>query len=206
MSSISGVSSSGHRVKPNMAAMEALSYICFSPPTQSYMFTCYVKTMQGDWKQGLRASMIWLPYLASLFAQSVTGSSHSIYIYIYIWSSLTGGPFERQIWSKSTICPTVNKHCYKVGRTMVTLMEKGEKCGSGYLAVGNLKGRPLETQLHTYTVYMVKHYPYTNLLHIKNEKVVTHMVASCNESINPISRWVCTACSQLFNKSVTVNC
>ena len=85
-------------------------------------------------------------------------------------------------------------------------MEKGEKWGRGYFAFGNLKGHPLETQLHTYTVYMIKHYPYTNLLHIKNEQVVTHMVASCNESIKPISRWVCTACSQLFKKSVTVNC
>ena len=42
----------------------------------------------------------------------------------------------------------------RCGRMMVTLMEKGEKCGRGYLAVGtNLKGHPLETQLHTYTVY-----------------------------------------------------
>ena len=46
---ISGVRSSGHRVKPNMAAMEALSYVGFNPPTRSFMFTCYVKTGQGDW-------------------------------------------------------------------------------------------------------------------------------------------------------------
>ena len=48
---ISGVRSSGHRVKPNMAAMEALSYVGFSPPTRSFMFTCYVKTAQGDWNR-----------------------------------------------------------------------------------------------------------------------------------------------------------
>ena len=71
---ISGVRSSGHRVKPDMAAMEALSYVGFSPPTLSFMFTCYVKTAQGDWNRRK----------ASLFAQSVTGRSHSI----YIWSSL----------------------------------------------------------------------------------------------------------------------
>ena len=146
-----------HRVKPNMAAMEALNYIGFSPPTRSFMFTCYVKTVQGDWNQA--SGPPWPPYLASLFAQLVTGRSHSIYIYIY-WRDRPDPslPYALQLTNIATRC----------GRTMVTLMEKGEKCGRGYLAVGtNLKGHPLETQLHTYTVYMVKLYPYTNLLHIK---------------------------------------
>ena len=79
---ISGVRSSGHRLKPNMAAMEALSYVGFSLPTRSFMYTCYVKIAQGDWNR--RNSGPPCPtYLASLFAQSATGRSHSIYMYIY---------------------------------------------------------------------------------------------------------------------------
>ena len=45
---IYGVRSSGHRVKPNMAANWALSYVSTSLLTRSFMFTCYVKTAQGD--------------------------------------------------------------------------------------------------------------------------------------------------------------
>ena len=36
---ISGVRSSGHRVKPNMAAMEALSYVGFSPTTRDFYYS-----------------------------------------------------------------------------------------------------------------------------------------------------------------------
>ena len=79
---ISGVRSSGHRVKPNMAAMEALSYVGFSLPTRSFMYTCYVKIAQGDWNRR-NSGPPCPPYLASLFAQSATGRSHSIYMYIY---------------------------------------------------------------------------------------------------------------------------
>ena len=43
---ISGVRSSGHRVKTNMATNGALS-----PPARSFMFACYVKTAQGDWNR-----------------------------------------------------------------------------------------------------------------------------------------------------------
>ena len=67
---ISGVRSSGHRVKPNMAAMEALSYVVFSSLTRSFMFTCYAKNEQGDWNRR-NSGPPWPPYLASLFAQSV---------------------------------------------------------------------------------------------------------------------------------------
>ena len=72
-------------MKPNMVAMEALSYVGFSPLTRSFMFTCYVKTAhQGDWNR-CNSGPPCPPYLGSLFAQSVTGRSHSIYIYIYIY-------------------------------------------------------------------------------------------------------------------------
>ena len=40
------VRSSGHQVKPNMAAMEALSYVGLSLPTRSFMFTRIVSLMQ----------------------------------------------------------------------------------------------------------------------------------------------------------------
>ena len=75
--------------------MEALTYVSprsmvsLSLPTRSFIFTCIVKIAQGDWNR-CNLEPPCPPYLASLFAQSVTGSSHSIYIYIYIyiWSSL----------------------------------------------------------------------------------------------------------------------
>ena len=49
---ISGVRSSDHRVKPNMAANGAQSYVkTWKTPTLSFMFTCHVKTAQGDWNR-----------------------------------------------------------------------------------------------------------------------------------------------------------
>ena len=68
-----------------MAAMEALSYVGFSPPTRSFMFTCYVKIAQGaetDVTQGLHGH--WPPYLAFL----PSGWPEDLNPYIYIWSSL----------------------------------------------------------------------------------------------------------------------
>ena len=63
---ISGVRTSGHGVKPKMAAM---SYVGSSTPTRSFMFTCnYVKTAQGNWNRRNSGP-----------PQSVTGR----YIYIY---------------------------------------------------------------------------------------------------------------------------
>ena len=83
---ISGVRSSGHRVKPNMAVNGGPNLRRLSLPMRSFMFTCIVKMEQGDWnRRNLEPPCP--PYLASLFAQSVTGSSHSIYIYIYIYGA-----------------------------------------------------------------------------------------------------------------------
>ena len=62
---ISGVRSSGHRVKPNMAALEVQSYVGFSPPARSFMFTCYAKTAQEDWNRRNSGPPCPL-YLASL--------------------------------------------------------------------------------------------------------------------------------------------
>ena len=79
---ISGVRSSGHRVKPNMAANGGPNLRRLILPTRSFMFTCIVKIAQGDWNRRDLGPPC-PPYLASLFARSVTGRSHSIYIYIY---------------------------------------------------------------------------------------------------------------------------
>ena len=77
---ISGVRSSGHRVKPNMAVNGGPNLRRLSLPTRSFMFTCIVKMEQGDWnRRNLEPPCP--PYLASLFARSVTGRSHSICIY-----------------------------------------------------------------------------------------------------------------------------
>ena len=45
---ISGVRSSGHRVKPNMAANGGPNLRRLSLPTRSFIFTCIVKIAQGD--------------------------------------------------------------------------------------------------------------------------------------------------------------
>ena len=45
---IYGVRSSGHRVKPNMAANGGPNLRRLSLPTRSFIFTCIVKIEQGD--------------------------------------------------------------------------------------------------------------------------------------------------------------
>ena len=78
---ISAVRSSGHRVKPNMAANGGPNLRRLSLPTRSFIFTRIVKIAQGDWnRRNLEPPCP--PYLASLFVRSVTGRSHSIYIYM----------------------------------------------------------------------------------------------------------------------------
>ena len=79
---ISGVRSSGHKVKLNMAANGGLIYVSLSLPTLSFMFTCIVKIAQGDWDRR-NLGPPCPPCLASLFSRSATWRSHSIYIYIY---------------------------------------------------------------------------------------------------------------------------
>ena len=65
----SGVRSSGHRVKPNMADNGGPNLRRLSLPTRSFMFTCIVKMAQGDWnRRNLEPPCP--PYLASLFARS----------------------------------------------------------------------------------------------------------------------------------------
>ena len=104
---ISGVRSSGHRVKPNMADNGGPNLRRLSLPTRSFIFTCIVKIAQGDWNRR-NLDPPCPPYLASLFVRSVTRRSHSI----YIWSSLDQtrlpngylptpypGPFAR-FWDK----------------------------------------------------------------------------------------------------------
>ena len=77
--------SSGHRVKSTMVTNGALSYVRFSVPTRSFMFTCHGKTAQGAWNRrnlGLR----WPQCLASDFYRSffnflsVTERSHLIIV------------------------------------------------------------------------------------------------------------------------------
>ena len=83
---ISGVRSSGHRVKPNMAVNGGTNLRRLSLPTRSFIFTCIVKIAQGDWnRRNLEPPCP--PYLASLFARS---GDRKISLHIYIYMELTG--------------------------------------------------------------------------------------------------------------------
>ena len=76
--------SSGHRVKPNIAANGALSYVRLSPPTRSFMLR-HVKTAQGNWNRR-NSGPPCPPCLASLFPHIIyiIYNIDNIYIYIYI--------------------------------------------------------------------------------------------------------------------------
>ena len=145
VSSISGVSSSD--LSPSEAKYGGHGgpeLHRFQSPYAVFHVYVLCKNRAGGLKPGLRASM------AAIFGFTfctVGDWKISLHIYIYIyWRDRPDPslPYALQLTHIATRC----------GRMMVTLMEKGEKCGRGYLAVGtNLKGHPLETQLHTCTVW-----------------------------------------------------
>ena len=100
-------------MKPNMAANGGPNLRRLSLPTRSFMFTCIVKIAPPC-----------PPYLASLFARSVTGRSHSIYIYMELTEGHTQmASNPRQITSadlffffmhqKSFNKPFLNFYCIK---------------------------------------------------------------------------------------------
>ena len=103
-------------------------------PTQSFIFTRIVKIAQGDWnRRNLEPPCP--PYLASLFARSVTGRSHSIYIYIY------GAHWHNEVtcvrvvasfntWQARLYFPTSHDLPYSI-RTSCTLLTK--KIPPGFL-------------------------------------------------------------------------
>ena len=75
----------------------------------TFMFTCYV----GDWNRH-NSGPPCSPYLASLFAQSVTGRSHSTVPTVYIWSSLP------QLHSESFIQCHKHGGCFKIIHSPLT--------------------------------------------------------------------------------------
>ena len=105
---ISGVRSSSHRVKPNMAAIEALSYVGFSPPTLSFMFTCYVKT--GEFPCGMKWKTIQF-IQKNEWLQSITCEK----------SMITLDNMWKNQWLHSITCEKINEKDFHIRRNNLML-------------------------------------------------------------------------------------